>query len=149
MSINNAELVLRDDGSIYHLGLLPEDISDTIITVGDPGRVALVATHFDTIQLEKKNREFITCTGLIGNQRITVVATGIGTDNIDICLNEMDALANISFETREIKPVYTPLTFIRIGTSGSIHPDVDVDEIAVSAGAVGLDGLLHLSLIHI
>lgn len=143
MSISNAELVLREDGSIYHLGLHPEDISDVIITVGDPDRVALVAVNFDKILVEKRHREFVTCTGLIGNQKYTVIATGIGTDNIDIVLNELDALANISFVDRKIKSDFTQLTFVRIGTCGSINADLDIDEIAVSAGAIGLDGLLH------
>ncbi|UOB17452.1 nucleoside phosphorylase [Abyssalbus ytuae] len=143
MKIAESELILNTDGSIYHLNLLPEDISDTIIVVGDPNRVASVSNYFDKIEIKKSKREFITHTGILEGKRITVISTGIGIDNIDIVLNELDALVNIDFKEREIKKDLTSLDIIRIGTSGSIQPEIDVDEILVSEFAVGFDGLLH------
>jgi len=136
-----SELILNPDGSIYHLHLLPEDIAPTIIFVGDQDRVPHVSQHFDRIDIKKHKREFTTHTGWIGNRRISVISTGIGTDNIDIVLNELDALVNIDFSTRQIKEKLTSLDIIRIGTSGSIHPDIHCDEIVVSALAVGTDSL--------
>ena len=141
--IPESELILNSDGSIYHLNLLPQDIANTIITVGDQDRVAEVSAHFDTIELKKGKREFITHTGFIGSKRITVISTGIGTDNIDIVLNELDALVNIDFETRQEKENKTSLEIIRIGTSGAIHEDIPVDTLLVSEYAVGLDTLMH------
>ena len=143
MPIKESELIINPDGSIYHLNLLPTDIADTIITVGDPDRVASVSKHFDTIEVKKHKREFNTHTGTYKGKRITVISTGIGTDNIDIVFNELDALVNIDFETREIKKKLTALTIIRIGTSGSIQANVPINSFLISELAVGFDSLLH------
>ncbi len=141
--IPDSELILNPDGSVYHLALRPGDVADLIVTVGDPERVSMVSRHFDKIELEKRRREFVTHTGWLGGRRLTVISTGIGTDNIDIVLNELDALVNVDFEKREIKKERKSLTIIRLGTSGSIQPDVPVDSLLVSSAAIGLDGLLH------
>ncbi|MBK7427905.1 MAG: nucleoside phosphorylase [Saprospiraceae bacterium] len=138
-----SELILHKDGSVYHLGLRPEELANTIITVGDPARVNSVSKHFDEISVIKQHREFITHTGRIGNLPISVVSTGIGTDNIDIVLNELDALLNIDFETRMTKSKLTSARIIRIGTTGSLREDLPVDSIVKSAFAIGLDNLLH------
>ncbi|NNC34332.1 MAG: phosphorylase, partial [Croceitalea sp.] len=143
MPIEESELILNSDGSIYHLNLLPEDIADIIITVGDQERVPQVSKYFDTIALKKGKREFITHTGLLKGKRITVISTGIGTDNIDIVMNELDALVNIDFETRQVKSKKTVLKIIRIGTSGAIQKDIPVGSFILSEMAVGLDALLH------
>lgn len=142
-SISPTDLILNEDGSVYHLNLLPQDVADTIITVGDPDRVPAVSQHFDTIELKKGKREFITHTGTMHGKRLTVISTGIGTDNIDIVLNELDALANIDLETLTVKPNLRRLNIIRIGTSGGIQPDVEVNSILVSSAAFGLDPLMH------
>ncbi|GAB3907503.1 nucleoside phosphorylase [Mucilaginibacter boryungensis] len=141
--ISETDLILNADGSIYHLNLLPEDVADTVITVGDPDRVGEVSKHFDTIELKKGKREFITHTGSLGGKRITVLSTGIGTDNIDIVFNELDALVNIDFKTRLVNDKLRSLNIIRIGTSGGIQADIPVDELLVSASAFGLDALMH------
>lgn len=141
--IPETDLILNADGSIYHLNLLPEDIADTIITVGDPDRVSEVSVHFDSIELKKGKREFVTHTGYIGQNRITVLSTGIGTDNIDIVLNELDALTNIDFQSRTEKQLKKSLNIIRIGTSGSLQENIAVDSILVSEYAIGLDSLMH------
>lgn len=141
--IPESELVINPDGSIYHLNLQPEDIADTIITVGDPGRVERVSQHFDAIELKVAKREFVTHTGRIGNKRLTVISTGIGPDNIDIVLNELDALANIDLKTRIPKTELKSLDIIRFGTSGCLQPGVEVGSIVLSAFAVGFDNLLH------
>ena len=141
--IKDSELILNSDGSIYHLMLKPGEVSSTIITVGDPERVNSITRHFDSITVDKQNREFKTVTGLLGNKRITVIATGIGTDNIDIVFNELDALFNIDFKTRKVKEKLTSLNFIRIGTSGAINPNVAIDTVLVSEYAIGMDGLLN------
>lgn len=138
-----SELILNADGSIYHLNLLPEDISDTIIVVGDQNRVAQVSKYFDTIEVKKEKREFKSHTGAINGKRITVLSTGIGTDNIDIVLNELDALANIDFQTRTLKKEFKQLKIVRIGTSGAIQNDIPVDSILLSDYALGFDGVLH------
>ena len=143
MAIAESELILNPDGSIYHLNLLPEDISDTIITVGDPDRVDDVSKYFDVIELKKGKREFITHTGILNGKRITVISTGIGTDNIDIVLNELDALVNIDLPTREVKSQKSSLNIVRIGTSGAIQSDIPIDSFLLSETAVGFDGLLH------
>ena len=143
MRIPNSELILRSDGSVYHLNLLPEDISDLIITVGDPDRVRTVTSFFNKIELEKQTREFLTITGYYKDRRISVVSTGIGTDNIDIVFNELDALANIDLNKRLIKSTKKQLTFIRIGTSGALQKDIPIDSFLVSDIAMGLDGLMH------
>ncbi len=141
--IAESELILNNDGSIYHLNILPEDIADTIITVGDPERIKSITKHFDEIQLEKSKREFATTTGIYKGKRLTVISTGIGTDNIDIVFNELDALANIDFKTRTINDNFKQLTFIRIGTTGGLQSDIPVDSFVASAYAVGMDGLMH------
>lgn len=141
--IEASELILNPDGTIYHLNLKPQDIATTIITVGDPERVAQVSDHFDTIELKKNKREFYTHTGFYKGRRITVISTGIGTDNIDIVLNELDALVNIDLKTRIAKKVKTSIDFIRIGTSGTLQADIAVDSFLISEYAIGLDGLLH------
>jgi len=138
-----SELIINPDGSIYHLNLHPEHMADTIITVGDQNRVKQVSKHFDYVETKITKREFTTHTGFIGKKRITVISTGIGTDNIDIVFNELDALANIDFETRAIKPEFRQLDFIRIGTSGAIRKDLEVDSFVVSQYALGLDNLMH------
>jgi uridine phosphorylase len=139
----NTDLITNPDGSVYHLKLLPNDIAGTIITVGDPSRVAEVSRHFDRLEVEKSNREFITHTGWLGNKRLTVISTGIGTGNIDIVLNELDALVNIDLESQTVKEKLTSLNIIRIGTSGALQPDVPVDSLLVSSHAIGLDSLMH------
>lgn len=143
MPIAASELIINDDGSIYHLGLKPEDLGDKVITVGDPERVAMVSKYFDSIEMEVNKREFVTHTGRLGTQRISVVSTGIGTDNVDIVLNEIDALVNVDFASREIKSTKKSIDIIRIGTSGTIRAEIPMDEIIISRGAIGLDGLCH------
>ncbi|MEI6595836.1 MAG: nucleoside phosphorylase [Bacteroidota bacterium] len=143
MSILESELVLNDDGSIYHLHLLPEDIADTILLVGDQDRVPEVSKYFDSIEVKKHKREFYTHTGFIGKKRISVISTGIGTDNIDIVINELDALANIDLQKREEKKEKKSLKFIRIGTSGSLQKSIEVDSIVASSHGLGLDGTLN------
>ncbi|WEK21481.1 MAG: nucleoside phosphorylase [Candidatus Pedobacter colombiensis] len=141
--LSAADLIINPDGSIYHLNLLPEDIADTVITVGDPDRVAEISKHFDEIELRKGKREFITHTGYLGKRRITILSTGIGTDNIDIVFNELDALVNIDFRTRKVKENLTSLNIIRIGTSGAIQPDVPMGTILASTFGLGLDALMN------
>lgn len=141
--IPDTDLILNPDGSIYHLNLLPEDVASTVITVGDPDRVGEVSKHFDRIELKKGKREFITHTGYVGNTRVTVISTGIGTDNIDIVLNELDALVNIDFKLRLTKPILKSLDIIRIGTSGAIQSDIETGSILISEYALGLDALMH------
>ncbi len=141
--ISETDLILNEDGSIYHLNLLPEDISDTIILVGDQDRVPRVSRFFDQIELKKGKREFITHTGSIGSKRLSVISTGIGTDNIDIVLNELDALVNIDLNTRIIHPQLRSLNIIRIGTSGALQPNIPIDSLLISSGAFGLDALMH------
>jgi len=143
MGIKESELILNPDGSIYHLNLLPENISDTILFVGDQDRVEKVTTHFDTIEFSTQKREFKTQTGTYKGKSITVISTGIGTDNIDIVFNELDALVNIDFETRTIKKNLTSLTIIRLGTSGAIQEDIPVGSLLLCERAIGFDNLLH------
>lgn len=143
MQLRPSELILNADNSIYHLNLLPEDIATTLITVGDPDRVSDVSKHFDSIDIKKGKREFLTHTGMLNGKRMSVISTGIGTDNIDIVLNELDALVNIDFHTRKIKTEHTPLQLIRIGTSGAIQADIPVDSFLLSEYAIGFDSLLH------
>jgi uridine phosphorylase len=144
--IPESELILNADGSIYHLNVKPEMLADTIITVGDPDRVAEVSKHFDSIEYTVAKREFITHTGFLNNKRITVISTGIGTDNIDIVLNELDACVNIDFETRLPHAIKKSLEIIRIGTAGSLQPDVDVDQVIISTHGIGLDNLANYYL---
>ena len=145
MGIAPSELILNADGSIYHLNLKPQDLATTVITVGDPDRVERVTRHFDHIRLTRQKREFKTQTGTFKGKEITVISTGIGTDNVDIVLNELDALINVDFATRrpKLKKSLSSLTLIRLGTSGAIQADVPLDSILLSERAVGLDSLLH------
>ncbi|GAA4323599.1 nucleoside phosphorylase [Pontixanthobacter gangjinensis] len=143
MSLKASELILNADGSIYHLGLFPEDLGDTIITVGDPGRVSTVSKYFDKIEVEQHKREFTTHTGTYKGKRITVMSTGMGTDNIDIALTELDALVNIDLKEKKIKKELSSLDIIRIGTTGSIRKDIPINSFLVSELAIGFDGLLH------
>jgi uridine phosphorylase len=142
-TIPESELILNADGSVYHLHLHPEDIADTIIFVGDPERVPEVSKYFDSVELTRNKREFVTHTGYIGNKRITVLSTGIGTDNIDIVWNELNMLANIDLGTRTVNSTPRSLKVIRIGTSGSLQRDIPVDSILVSSHGLGLDVLMH------
>lgn len=137
-----SELIINDDGSVFHLHLRPGQIADTVILVGDPGRVALVAGFFDSRECEASNREFHAVTGTYKGKRMTVLSTGIGIGNIDICVTELDALANVDFETRREKPVKRQLTLLRLGTSGAIQPDIRVGEFVFSRTSCGFDGLL-------
>lgn len=141
--IPESELILNPDGSIYHLHLRPEHLANTIITVGDPERVGEISKYFDRIEFKIQNREFVTHTGWIGNKRISVVATGIGTDNIDIVLTELDALVNIDFETRMVKEEPVSLEIIRMGTAGSLQSEIEVDQLVVSSFGIGLDNLMQ------
>lgn len=141
--IAETDLIVNADGSVYHLNLQPGDVADTVITVGDPDRVAEVSKYFDHIELKKGKREFITHTGTIGSKRITVLSTGIGTDNIDIVFNELDALVNIDFKTRVVNPELHSLNLIRIGTSGAVQKDIEIDTLLISSAAIGLDPLMH------
>lgn len=143
MSIKSSELILNPDGSVYHLNLKPENIADTIITVGDQDRVEKITKHFDTIEFSTQKREFKTQTGTYKGKRLTVLSTGIGPDNIDIVLNELDALVNIDFRTRTAKENLTTLNIIRIGTSGSLQADIPVDSFVISTHGLELHGMLQ------
>ena len=141
--IQHSELIINDDGSIFHLHLKPEQISDHIILVGDPGRVDSIASFFSKTDFTVQNREFKTITGWCNGKKLTVISTGIGTDNIDIVLNELDALANIDLEKREIKKEHKSLNIVRIGTSGGLQPDIPVNSFVVSQKSIGFDGMLN------
>ncbi len=141
--ISNSELIINPYGSIYHLAIKPEDIADTILLVGDQGRVETVSSFFDTITVKKQNREFVTHTGYYKGQKISVISTGIGTDNIDIVINELDALANIDLEKRTVKENHHALRFIRLGTSGGLQKDVPVDTFLLSEKVIGFDGMMN------
>jgi len=141
--IEESELILNARGAIYHLDLRPEEIANKIFLVGDPGRVATVSNFFDRIEIKQQHREFISHTGYIGNERFTVLSTGIGTDNMDIVLNELDALVNIDFNSRTIKSSLTKLQIIRLGTSGSLQKDIPVDSFVASTHGIGIDNLLN------
>ncbi len=141
--IAESELIINSRGAIYHVDLRPEELADTIITVGDPDRVKVISKHFDTVEVERQHREFVSATGFIGKKRVTVISTGIGPDNIDIVLNELDALKNIDFTTRTIKEEHSPLTIIRLGTSGSLQSDIPVDSLVAGTHGLGLDNLMH------
>lgn len=142
-AIPSSELIINADGSIFHLHVKPQQLADTVILVGDPGRVPLVAKHFETTECDISNREFRTITGTFRGKRMTVVSTGIGCDNIDIVLNELDALANIDFETRTVKPTLRSLTVVRIGTCGGLQPFTPIGTYIASAFSIGFDGLLN------
>jgi uridine phosphorylase len=141
--IAESELIINDRGAVYHLNIRPEELAHNIITVGDPERVNLVSKYFDKIETRSHHREFVSCTGSIGKKRITVVSTGIGTDNIDIVLNELDALVNIDLETRTIKKNVAQLNIIRVGTAGSLQATIPVDSFVVSTHGLGIDNLLN------
>jgi len=141
--IPDSELVLNQDGSVYHLALKAEDIADTIIVVGDPARVERISRHFDRVDLKKEKREFVTHTGVLNHHQLSVISTGIGTDNIDIVLNELDALVNIDLKKRVEKENLRSLNIIRIGTSGTIHADIPVDAFLIASYGLGLDLLMH------
>jgi uridine phosphorylase len=141
--IKPSELIINPDGTIFHLHLKPENIADTILLVGDPERVEMISGYFDRTECRIQNREFITVTGWYNKRHLSVIATGIGTDNIDIVVNELDALANIDLKTREIKPELKSLKLIRIGTSGSLHADIPLNSFVISKKSIGFDGLIN------
>lgn len=142
-AIGASELIITPQGKVYHLNVAREDIANTIITVGDPDRVAKVSKHFDAIDFKTQHREFVTHTGRIGSKRLTVLSSGIGPDNIDIVLNELDAVANIDFNTRQIRDKHTTLNIVRMGTCGSLQAHIPVDAHVVSTHGIGLDNLMH------
>ena len=143
MRIAESELIINSDGSVFHLHLKPEELADTVILVGDPGRVDMVAEFFDDKEFRHQSREFVSITGRYKGKRMTVLSTGIGTDNIDIVMNELDALANIDFQTREVKAQKKSLNILRIGTSGAIQPDIPLGSFVFSHISVGCDGLMN------
>lgn len=142
-SILASELITNPDGSVFHLHLQPEELADRVILVGDPGRVDMFASHFEDIECRKQNREFCSATGHYAGQRFTVLSTGIGPDNIDIVMNELDALANIDWQTKEVKPARRQLHIVRVGTSGSVQADVPVGSFVISERHIGCDGVLR------
>ena len=142
-TIPASELIINEDGTIFHLHLLPEQIADIVMLVGDPGRVEMVASFFETRECEVANREFKTVTGTYKGKRMTVLSTGIGIGNIDICVTELDALANIDFATRQVKDTFRQLTLVRLGTSGALQSDIKGGEALFSRTSVGFDGLLN------
>jgi uridine phosphorylase len=142
-AIKSSELITNGDGSIFHLHLHPEEIADRVILVGDPGRVEMIAGYFDRVEVRRSNREFCTMTGTYRGQRLSVLSTGIGTDNIDIVMNELDALVNIDLSTKEIKKTTRTLDVIRVGTSGAIQPHVPVGAFVISETSIGMDGVLR------
>lgn len=146
--IAESELIINNRGAVYHINCRPEEIAQTIITVGDPDRVAEVSKHFDKIEFKNNHREFIVHTGWVGKKRLTCVSTGIGPDNIDIVVNELDALVNIDFETREIKEKLSSLNIIRVGTSGSLQRSIPVDSFVASTHGLGLDNLMNFYLLQ-
>ncbi len=143
MRIAESELIINDDSSVFHLHLKAEELADTVILVGDPSRVEMVSSFFDTIEFKRQSREFVSCTGSYKNKRITVLSTGIGTDNIDIVMNELDALANIDFKTREPKKEHRTLTILRIGTTGAVQEDIPIGSYIFSHISIGCDGLMN------
>lgn len=142
-TIPSSELIINSDGSVFHLHLKPEELADTVILVGDPGRVTLVARHFDSCETERQSREFHTITGTYKGKRLSVVSTGIGSDNIDIVMTELDALANVDFATRQSKAVPTSLTILRLGTSGALQNDIPLGSLIFSHTSIGMDGVLN------
>lgn len=144
--IPESELIINPRGAIYHLDLKPDELAGNIITVGDPARVREISKHFDRIEIERQHREFVTHTGFVGKKRISIVSTGIGPDNIDIVMNELDALVNIDFESRTVHNELTQLNIIRIGTSGSLQADVPVDSFVASTHGLGIDNLMNFYL---
>lgn len=140
---SDSELILREDGSVYHLGVVAADVADNVIIVGDPDRVEMISSRFDEVSVRKSSREFCVHTGLLNGKKLTVISTGIGVDNIDIVINELDAAVNINPETREVNPSLRKLNFIRLGTSGAMQPDIDLHDVVCSAAAIGMDGVPH------
>ncbi|MCW3093703.1 MAG: phosphorylase [Ferruginibacter sp.] len=147
--IAESELIINDRGAVYHINCRPEEIGNTVITVGDPDRVKEVSKHFDSIEYKNQHREFIVHTGYIGKKKLSCVSTGIGPDNIDIVLNELDALVNIDMKTRTIKEKLTALNIIRFGTSGSLQESIPVDSFVASTHGLGLDNLMHFYRVNI
>lgn len=145
--MKSSELILNPDGSVYHINLKPENIANDIILVGDQDRVESISKHFDNIEFTTQKREFKTHTGMYKGKRLSVISTGIGPDNIDIVLNELDALVNIDLETREIKPKLTSLNLVRVGTSGSLQPDIPVNSFVASQYGLGLDNMMRSYLV--
>ena len=143
MRIAESELIINDDGSAFHIHVKPEELADNVILVGDPGRVDMVAEFLEDIEFRHQSREFVSITGRYDGKRITVLSTGIGTDNIDIVMNELDALANVDFKTREIKPEHRTLNILRVGTTGAIHADIPLGSFILSHISVGCDGLMN------
>lgn len=143
MKYPESELIINADGSAFHLHLKPQHLADKVILVGDPGRVNTVAELFDSVEHQVSNREFYTVTGFYHGKRITVLSTGIGCDNIDIVINELDSLANINYTTREDNPTFRQLTLVRIGTCGAIQPDIPIGSFVASVKSIGFDGLLN------
>ncbi|MBZ4191488.1 nucleoside phosphorylase [Niabella beijingensis] len=141
--IAESELIINNRGAVYHLDLRPEELAGTVVTVGDPDRVAEFSKYFDTVEIRRQHREFVSHTGTVSGKRLTVLSSGIGPDNIDIVMNELDALVNIDFETREIRPELKSLNIIRVGTSGSLQADIPVDSFVASTHGLGLDNLLN------
>ncbi len=141
--IAESELIINDRGAVYHLDLRPEEIAGTVITVGDPDRVKEISKYFDRIEIQRQHREFVSHTGYVGKKRLTVLSSGIGPDNIDIVVNELDALVNIDFETREIKKQLKSINIIRLGTSGSLQGDIPVDSFVAATHGLGVDNLLN------
>jgi uridine phosphorylase len=141
--IAESELIINNRGAVYHIDLRPEELADTVITVGDPDRVAEVSKYFDKVEVKRQHREFIVHTGYVGKKRLTVISSGIGPDNIDIVVNELDAVANIDFESRTIKSQLKQLTIIRIGTCGGLSAEVGVDSYVAGTHGIGFDNLLH------
>ncbi len=141
--IAESELIINDDGSVFHLHIRPEELADRIILVGDPGRVDMVSEYLQDIEFRKQSREFVSVTGKYAGKRLSVISTGIGTDNIDIVMNELDALANIDFKTREIRKEKKSLDILRIGTSGAIQPDIPLGSFVFAHISIGCDGLLN------
>ncbi|MCQ2263016.1 MAG: nucleoside phosphorylase [Bacteroidales bacterium] len=143
MKIPASELPMTPDGRIYHLGIAPENLADHIIVVGDPGRVPSVSKYFDTVDFKNQNREMVTHTGTLRGKRITALSTGMGTDNIDIVMTELDALANIDFKTLEVKPEHRTLNIVRIGTCGALQEEIDIHSFIAAQYGFGFDGLMH------
>ncbi len=143
MRIAESELIINSDGSIFHLHIRPEQLARNVILVGDPGRVAMFKPYFQTLECEGASREFVWATGIYNNSRITVLSTGIGTDNIDIVITELDALANIDFATREVKPEHTTLNVVRLGTCGALQPEIPLGAFILSHISIGFDGLMN------
>lgn len=142
-NLKNSQLIVSKDGAIYHLNVKPENIADTIILVGDPGRVSTISKYFDTIEFQGQNREINTHTGRIANKHLTVMSTGMGPDNIDIVLNELDALVNIDLQNKTIKEKHSSLNIVRLGTSGAMQKEIPVDSFVMSKYGLGLDGLMN------